>query len=133
MNKTVRTMRMNIVGGALFLVPFVLIIFLLYKVVEVLRAVVTPMARQIPFESLIGMETPFFLALFLLIVLCFLVGLFAKTKGGQDLVSWLETTLFSYVPGYSFLKNVGGLDVPLICLKIQPNSETTAFRLESVL
>jgi uncharacterized membrane protein len=39
--------------------------------------------------------------------MCFLAGLFSKTKPAKKLVDWLETSLLSNIPGYSFMKNLG--------------------------
>ena len=66
-----------------------------------------PLAGLIPVESLIGFETPRILAVVLLIVVCFLTGLFAKTSLAKKLVNWLETVLLSNLPGYTYFKNLG--------------------------
>jgi len=95
------------VGGVLFLVPFIILIIILGKALEILIGIVAPVAERIPLESAIGLETPKILALFLLVLLCFMAGLFARTASAKKMVSWLESMLLSNLPGYSFMKNLG--------------------------
>ena len=107
MKKVMQMLKMTIVGGALFLVPFVLLIIILGKALEITRSIVIPIAERIPVESVIGLDTPRFMALFILILFCFTAGLFAKTDIAKKMVTRIETTLLSNLPGYSFIKNLG--------------------------
>ena len=100
-------LRTTILGGALFLAPFVILLILLGKALEITRGAIRPIAERLPFESLIGLEAPKILAGLLLVVVCFVAGLFARTSRAKRLVGWLETALLSNLPGYSFMKNVG--------------------------
>ena len=107
MKKVMQMLKMTIVGGALFLVPFVLLIIILGKALEITRSIVIPIAERIPVESVIGLDTPRFMALFILILFCFTAGLFAKTDIAKKMVTRIETTVLSNLPGYSFIKNLG--------------------------
>ena len=107
MKKLMHMLRITIVGGVLFMVPFVLLVLVIGKALELLRAVVNPIAAKLPFESMIGLETPSILSIFLLVLLSFAAGLFAKTSIAKNMVHWLETALLSNLPGYSFMKNMG--------------------------
>jgi uncharacterized membrane protein len=98
---------MTVVGGVLFLVPFIVLILILGKAIQILRIFTVPLAERLPYESVIGMETPRIMAVFVLIVACFLAGLFAKTSLAKKLVSWLEKTFLSNLPGYTYFKNLG--------------------------
>ena len=107
MKEFIRLLRMTVVGGALFLAPFIIIIIILGKAIQLLRVITVPLAEHIPIESAIGLETPRLLAIIILIAICFLAGLFAQTKIAKRIVHWLESTLLSNLPGYSFMKNLG--------------------------
>lgn len=107
MKKLVHMFRATIVGGMLFIVPFVLLVLVIGKALELLRAIVNPIAEKLPFEFMIGLETPSLLSIFLLLLLSFAAGLFARTSIAKSVVNWLETTLLSDLPGYSFMKNMG--------------------------
>ena len=107
MKKLMYMVRTTIVGGALFLTPFVIILFVLGKAHKVIQTMVTPIAERLPFESVIGLETPRGLAGLLLVLICFVAGLFARTSRAKKLVNWLETAILSNLPGYSFMRSVG--------------------------
>lgn len=107
MKDFIRILRMTVVGGALFLAPFIVLVVVLGKAIQLLRVVTVPVSKYIPVQSVIGLETPRILALFLLIAICFMAGLFAQTMIAKRMVHWLEVTLLSNLPGYSFMKNLG--------------------------
>ncbi len=107
MKEFIRILRMTVVGGLLFLVPFIVVIIILGKAAQLLRVITVPLSEHIPIESAIGLETPRILAIIILIAICFLAGLFAQTKFAKRMVGWLESNLLSNLPGYSFLKNLG--------------------------
>lgn len=107
MKRLLRILRTTIVGGVFFLVPFVVLILVIGKALKILRAVTVPLAERIPVESVIGLETPGALAAVILILICLLAGLFARTPVAKKIVRWLESVLLSNLPGYSFIKNMG--------------------------
>lgn len=107
MTKLIRILRTTILGGVLFLVPFVVLIIILSKAHKIIRTVLAPLSERIPVESVIGLETPKILAAIVLVLICFFAGLFARTSTAKKLVSWLEKVLLSNIPGYSFIKNLG--------------------------
>jgi uncharacterized membrane protein len=107
MKKLIQILRMTIVGGAMFMVPFVVLIIILGKATQISRAIVAPLAERLPVKSVIGLEFPGLLGAVFLVLLCFLAGLFARTATAHKLVNWLESNLLSNLPGYSFMKNLG--------------------------
>ncbi len=104
MKRPLYKLRMLIVGSALFMVPFLLLFILLSKAHELLKKIMSPVSEWLPINSVIGLETPWLFATLLLILLCLIFGLFAKTTKARNMVNWLETTLLSHLPGYSFMK-----------------------------
>src|SRR6185312_8962653 len=46
-------------------------------------------------------------AVVLLVLICFLVGFIARTRRAKRVVGRLETSVLSYVPGYTFFKEIG--------------------------
>jgi uncharacterized membrane protein len=107
MKKVLNLLRTTLVGGALFLAPFIILIIIFGKALKVSRAVVAPLAQKMPFDSLLGVETPWLFAIFSLMFICFLAGLLARTLTAKKIVHWLETAILSNLPGYSFMKNLG--------------------------
>jgi len=107
MKRSLNVIRTTIVGGVLFLAPFAIILLVLGKVFGLAVKVVVPLAEHLPFHSLIGLKTPWIMATLLLLAVCFLAGLPARTVAARRLVNWLEAAVLSNLPGYSFMKGVG--------------------------
>jgi len=107
MKRLLNFLRITIVGGVLFLAPIILIIIILGKAHKLALKLVRPLAEHLPFEPPFGFEAPWFLAAFLLLVFCLLAGLLAKTVWARKMIHWLEASLLSALPGYSFMKTVG--------------------------
>ena len=100
-------LRSTLVAGILFLLPLILVIAILEKALEIAAKVVTPLARMLPVHSVIGLSTPIFLAIGLLLGLCLLCGLVGRTRAAGRLVAWLEGGVLSSVPGYAFIRDMG--------------------------
>ncbi len=99
--------RTTIMGGVMFLVPFAIVLLVLGKVFQIAVRTVLPLAERLPVDSLVGLKTPWVMATVLLLGVCFLAGVLAKTAAARKVVEWLETTVLSDLPGYSFLKSIG--------------------------
>lgn len=107
MKKNIQILRTTVVGGALFLVPFVILTIILGKALQIARAIVMPLAERLPVKSVIGVELPLLMGIVILLLVCFLAGLFARMRTAKKLVNLLETNLLSNIPGYTFVKNLG--------------------------
>lgn len=114
MKKIIYLFHITVVGGILFLVPFLIIFIILEKAFHIAREIVTPIAEYIPVDTFFGLELPMILAIGILFLVCLLAGLFAKTRIAQKIVHWLDTTILSNLPGYSlmklFLEELAGVD-----------------------
>jgi uncharacterized membrane protein len=100
-------LRTTILGGALFLMPIVVLAFLLNKAFEYARRGLKPVAKLIPDQLVSGATMEAVLAIGLIVLLCFLAGLFARTVLAQNIVSELESQVLSKVPAYGYLKQAG--------------------------
>lgn len=100
-------LKATIVGGALYLVPIVLILVVLGKVHAVTIKLVTPIAQGLQVHDLGGMSFARLLGIALVILACFAAGLFARTRLAQQLVGWLEHAILSNLPGYSTISALG--------------------------
>ncbi len=91
----------TIVGGLLVVLPIALSLFVVLKLIDFVREILKPLASMLPadanFQSLI--------ALLLVIVFCFLIGLLARSTWGATLIGWGEKML-SVVPGYRSLRTI---------------------------
>lgn len=107
MKRLFQFLRTTLVGGILFMVPGIVLVIFLEKALTLTHKFVDPLAEHIPVHSVIGLKTPVFLAIGLLLLVCFFAGFFARTALAQKVVGGLEGALFSNLPGYEFLKRMG--------------------------
>ena len=97
----------TILGGVLFLTPIVVLGFVLSKAFDFVRRGLQPLTALIPQTFASGPTMTAVLAVLSLGLTCFLAGLFARTMFAQKIVSGLEATVLSKVPGYEYLKEAG--------------------------
>lgn len=107
MKRLLQFLRTTLVGGILFMVPGVVLVIILEKALALTHKFVDPLAEHIPVHSVIGLRTPVFLAIGLLLLICFFAGFFARTALAQKVVGGLEGAVLSNLPGYEFLKRMG--------------------------
>ena len=92
-------LRITILGGILFLTPIVVLVFILDKAFDFARRALKPVTAIIPDRLVSGAPTEAILAIVLIALLCFLAGLFARTRPAQRIVSELESSVLSkYLP-----------------------------------
>jgi uncharacterized membrane protein len=102
-----RFLRTTILGGAFFLMPIVVLVYLLNKAIDFARRGLKTVAKMIPDELVSGTTMETIMAIGLIVLLCFLAGLFARTLLAQKITSELESAVLSKVPAYEYLKQAG--------------------------
>ena len=114
MKKIISFIKTTIIGGLFFIIPIFLVIYLTVKIVVTFRKLVAPLADKINvsfFGEEIGSRV---IAVVLLVILCFIAGIFAKAKNATRLKDWVEDHILSNIPGYTLLKGMteaaAGLD-----------------------
>ena len=106
--KTVsRFVGTTILGGVLFLTPIVVLGIVLSKAYDFVRRGLQPLMALIPQKLASGPTMTAALTILLLGLMCLLAGLFARTMLAQRIVSGLEATVLSKLPGYEYLKQAG--------------------------
>ena len=99
--------RITVLGGVLFLTPIVVLAFILGKAFDFSRRALKPVTAIIPDRFVSGVTTEAIMAIVLIAILCFLAGLFARTRPAQRIVAELESSVLSKVPAYEYLKQAG--------------------------
>jgi uncharacterized membrane protein len=107
MKSALHFFKATIVGGILFLVPVIVLTFVIGKAFTISRMIVRPLSEMIPVETVAGVALTKLLAIALLLLFCFLAGLFARTAVARKMINWIETALLSNLPGYSVMKGMG--------------------------
>ncbi|CAB1062466.1 hypothetical protein D1BOALGB6SA_7243 [Olavius sp. associated proteobacterium Delta 1] len=101
MKKTKSVFRTNVIYGVLVLVPLAVIVLLLAKIVEILEGIAEPLNLQST-TSVVG---AIILAVLLVLLLCFVVGAFVRTRLGSWSLERFERTILKQIPGYEIISN----------------------------
>src|SRR5262245_45316198 len=92
--------RATLANGILLLAAIIVVVIILEKALSLTDKAVGPVAAHMPFESLIGLRTPKIVAVLLIVLFCFLAGVFAQTMIARRIAGWLDTAVLSNLPGY---------------------------------
>jgi len=98
--------KATIVGGLLFMVPLILMVVVLQKGLGLVRKIVVPLAKYFPERTFLGVGMTTILSIAVIVLLCFLFGLVARTAAGRKVRDWLEFTIMGKLPGYALVKGV---------------------------
>jgi len=91
-----------LINGLLIVVPVYLALLLLLKAMQSLVGVVRPIAALLPD----WMPAEDLLALLLVLVVCFLVGVAVRTPIGRSARERIEKSLFQRIPGYAVFRGL---------------------------
>jgi uncharacterized membrane protein len=104
MKSIVDAVKSIAIGGVLFLIPLTVAVVVVGKVLGVLQAVAEPMAEFLPTDTILGFGLAQVIAIAILLLVCLLAGLIARSAIGRLVGGKVEGALLSAVPGYAVLK-----------------------------
>ncbi|AXI45759.1 hypothetical protein C1J03_06760 [Sulfitobacter sp. SK012] len=99
-------MKRTILIGVLFLVPLAFVAIILQKVFEISMVVAAPLDALIPFERIAGIAFANILAIFLILLVCYLAGLIAHKGWFSKRLNKLDNILIDTLPGYAAIKGM---------------------------
>ncbi len=99
-------MKTTILGGVIFLIPLAFVVIVLTKAFEVSMLLAKPIERLVPIEHLAGIALLDIIAIILLLVICFVAGLVAKSAAVAKRVNRLDGILINIIPGYAVAKGI---------------------------
>jgi uncharacterized membrane protein len=99
-------LKATIVGGIVFLVPLILLILVMRHAMAFAGKIAGPIAALVPEHKIAGVAAATIIAAVVLLLLCFLAGLFARTQTGRGLAQWLEDSLLGNLPQYRMVKTM---------------------------
>jgi len=108
MNKNVSFIKTTLLGGLIFLIPFVIIVTVLDEAISIMFFVAEPMAEFIPIESIGGVTVINIVALVIIMLCCFLAGLLSMSSPGKRAFNWIDSKMVLMIPGYAFVKSFTG-------------------------
>ena len=97
-------LKISIAAGVLFLLPVMVIGIVLAKVIGFIYNLSKPITARLPFENVGGVGVNTLMSIILLLLACFLGGLFMRTKLAKGMIQWLEDRVLIYIPGYSYIR-----------------------------
>ncbi len=116
-----RFIQTTVLGGILFLVPIVIFAAIIGKALQLVDKVATPIAKIMPMESIGGLAMVQLIALAILVLVCFIAGLAARTAGARRLVQSLEANVLDKIPAYALMKaKTGSVLTPEDTQDMQP-------------
>jgi len=95
-------LKVTLVGGLLVLLPLWVTLLLLLKAIKSALGVLKPIAKLVP-QKFVHHDI---VALCLLILICFGVGLIIRTELGRRIGDWLEQRLLGKLPGFSLVRGM---------------------------
>jgi len=96
----------TLIGGAVFLIPFVIALLVVEKAIGIMKVIAQPLARWIAVDTDAGIALANFIALLSVIIICFLAGLFARGAWVRKTFSSWESSFLMKIPGYALIKGV---------------------------
>lgn len=106
MKSIFKILKATFLGGILFLVPLVVLLVILEKGYGIIQKVTLPLVNHLPRVHVLGIALQELIGILIIILICFAAGLLARTANAKKLIQKLENGVLSFVPGYSFMKNM---------------------------
>jgi uncharacterized membrane protein len=98
--------RTNVVYGLVVIIPLAVVVLLLAKLVEVLNTIGQPVARWLDVGPVAAAVAAVVLGILFLVVTCFVIGTFIRTRVGAWSFDTVERAVLKRVPGYDLVHNV---------------------------
>ncbi len=94
--------KTTLIGGVLVVLPIYIAVLLLAKTVGGLLALLAPVTEHIP----AAVEFRRLVAILLIVMICFVVGLVVRTGPGLRAKNAFENAILEKLPGYTFMRGV---------------------------
>ncbi|RZJ56249.1 MAG: DUF502 domain-containing protein [Flavobacterium sp.] len=106
MKSIFKIIKTTFLGGILFLAPLVVLLIILEKGYGIIQKVTLPLVNNLPRLHVLGIALQELVGIILIILICFIAGFVARTPAAKKLILRIENGILSFVPGYSFMKNM---------------------------
>ena len=96
--------KSTVVGGLLVLLPLTIFVYALVWVFNLVHKAISPLTKIIMETSTMQVIIADVVAIGLLVLVCFLVGMVVRTRLGRWMYALIESRLLRRTPGYSMIK-----------------------------
>lgn len=104
MKRSLKPFTTTLIGGVVFLLPLVVVIYVLGQGLALAARAVEPLVALLPQKNISGVALASVAALALLLALCFGAGLLARAAVGRAFAERFEARLQTLYPRYSVIK-----------------------------
>jgi uncharacterized membrane protein len=106
MKSIMEFVKSTVVGGLVFLVPVVLSVYIVGKALFLAKKLTEPVSAHLPLGTVVGVAVVDLLGLVLIMVLCFVAGLLARSSFARTVVNQAEDRFLWKIPVYGMVKGV---------------------------
>lgn len=102
-------LKTTVIGGAVFLLPLVIVLMLLGYALGMAASVIQPILDATGLDlwgNIAGIGLVSVIAALVLVGICFLAGLVARTAVGDALTNWIERSVLGQLPQYQMMKSM---------------------------
>jgi uncharacterized membrane protein len=101
-------LKTTIIGGASFLLPVAIIIFILSYALRLVRRIAEPISHSLHLDHLAGagIGTVTILSIAVLVLISFAAGVIARTAAGRRITRWSESSFLGRFPHYHVIKSM---------------------------
>jgi len=96
----------TVIGGLIFLVPLMFMIYVVGKAIGFMMVIAKPLADWLPIDTVGGIALANLLAILAVIIISFIAGLIARHTIADGLVKSLESKVLMKIPGYAMVKGI---------------------------
>ena len=97
--------KTTIIGGASFLLPVAIVIFILSYALRLVRRIAEPISQSLHLDHLVGagVGTVTVLSVAVLVLISFAAGIIARTAAGRRITRWSENSFLGRFPHYQII------------------------------
>jgi uncharacterized membrane protein len=108
MKHIISIIKTTVIGGVIFLIPFFIVVVIIMKAMELVGKIIRPWAIKLGVDGFAGKATITILVAIILILLCFVAGMIAKSGRFTSRFPMLDEMADRLIPGYEILKAQSG-------------------------
>jgi len=117
MNRFNRFLTTTMIGGIGIVLPIAILVFLFVWLFYIIVDIITPVAELVTLGTRVSTLLSYVIAIGTIILGCFLIGLFVRTRFGRFFHNVIEREILKRIPGYRILREIvevftGGKEMP---------------------
>lgn len=106
MNRLKRFLTTTMIGGVAVVLPVAILAFLFVWLFNIVLAIITPVADLVTLGTSVSTVLSYVIAFGTIILSCFLIGLFVRTRFGRFFHNIIERQILEKIPGYRILREI---------------------------